>query len=108
MDLGDISVAVGCSSLSLARYYNDLAPKSWAESARLTFVFLFFFVRHGSGSPHNAPSTKNAFFVDVKQTALFTSHDFSTGLKVDIVHFEERATFYTLLTCHFQHNPSVN
>jgi hypothetical protein len=92
----------------LATYYSDLTSESRAKSAQLTFLFLFLFVGHGSRSPHDAPSTKNVFFVDVKQTALFASHDLSTGLEVNIVYFEERAAFYTLLARHFQHTSSFN
>ena len=85
----------------------DVKPKTPRQIHKKTrleglgaFIFLFLFMRHGSRDSHDAPSTKNVFFVNVKQTALFASHDFSTGLEVNIVHFEKRATFYTFLGCH--------
>jgi hypothetical protein len=79
----------------------QIYKKARGKRARLIFLFLFFFVRHGSRSPHDAPSTKNVFFVDVKQTALFASHYLSTGLEVNVVYSERRAAFYTLFGCHF-------
>jgi hypothetical protein len=77
----------------LESHYGDVKPKTPGKinkevrlEAFRRIAFLFLLMRYGSRDSHDAPSTKKVFFVNVKQFALFTPHDFSTGLEVNIVH----------------------